>query len=270
MTAENKQSGKIVDKGFKYLVNKEVHLGSGFGIVQEAPVYFDHFVAKETLSNTWLATVVNGATQALLDGGIGGVMELTCPNTTSGDAVSAVLLMSGSTGSGFTCAKAAKDRPIVFECRAKLAATATMECFFGFRGVAGRATAIDVAISATSTLGTSVSADLAQLAYSTVATSNAMASGVIGAIASLNGVDATTKGTGVTMDTNYHTYRVELDVNGNATYLIDGKFAAYQATAFTPTAAIYPGIETVARGAVAATVDVDYVYVSSSLGTTAT
>jgi hypothetical protein len=270
MTAENKQSGKIIDKGFKYLFGKELRVQSGFGVVQEAPAFFDHFITPQTIATNWVTTVVNGGTAAILNGGIGGIMQLTCPNTTSGDAVSTVLIMGPSTGSSFTCAKAAKDRPVVFEARIILPANVTQEFVFGFRGVAGRATAIDVAISATSTLGTSVSADIAALAYSTVATSNAMASGVVGAIASLNGVDATTKATFQTMDTNYHVYRVELDVNGNATYLIDGKFAAYQPLAFTPTAAIYPGIETVARGAVAASVNVDYAYLSSSSGTTST
>lgn len=269
MTALNKANGKILDKGFRYLMGKELRGQSGFPVFSETPQFFDHFITPQTLSGNWLDTKVNTGTFTILDSGIGGVAEIATSGA-SGDANSEVLIMGASTGSAFTCAKAAKDRPLVFEARVLIPTITTVEFFCGFRGVAGRATAIDVAVSSTSTLGTSVSADLAVLGYSTVATSGAMASGVVGAIASLNTVDATTKATPLTMDTSYHTYRVELDVNGNATYLIDNKFAAYQALAFTPTAAVYPSFELVTRTAAVRKADIDYCLVSSSLATTAT
>ncbi len=269
MTAQNKANGKIIDKGYKYLVGKELRGQSGFGVFSEAPQFFDHFSVPQTMATNWVDTKVGTGTFAILDSGIGGVAEIATTGA-SGDANSEVLIMGPSTGSNFTCAKAAKDRPIVFEARVIIPTITTMEFFMGFRGVAGRATALDVVVSATSTLTTSVSADLAVLGYSTTATSLAMASGVVGAIASLGGTDALTKATPLTLDTNYHVYRVELDVNGNATYLIDGKFAAYQGTAFTPTAAVYPSFELVTRAAAVRKADIDYVLVSSSLGTTAT
>lgn len=270
MTAQNKQNGRIRDRGFSIHHGKELRMRSGFGIVQEAPAFFDHFILPQTMATNWVSTVVGTTpTFAILDSGIGGVAE-QLTSATSGDAISSVLIMGPSTGSAFTAAKAAKDRPLVFEARVLLPTITTMEFFMGWRGVAGRATAKDIEVSATSTLTTSVSADIAALGYSTVATSGAMASGVVGAIASLNNVDATTKATPLTMDTNYHTYRVEIDVNGNATYLIDGVFAAYQGTAVTPTVALYPSFELVTRTAGARKADIDYVFVSASAATTAT
>lgn len=273
MAVTKRANGVLRDKGYRLEADaKDIRGINGAEIYTRAPQFFDHFLLPQTMATNWVSTVTGTTpTFAILNAGMGGVAE-QLTSATSGDSIVSTLIQSGSTGSGFNPSKNALERPISFEARVILGQTSACEVFMGFLDSGARATSINYALSATSTFGTSTAADGVAVGYSSVPTSgNAFLTGgnPFVVASSIAGVDSVAS-TGLVADTSYHVFRIEVDVNGNATVIIDDKIVKYVGGALTANTNIYPFFQTTTRGAATKKTDIDYVLVSAGLASTIT
>lgn len=296
MATTKRNNGVIRDKGYRVEYDaKDIRGINGAEIYTRAPMFLDHFVTAETVSNNYTDTKVNTGTFALLASGLGGVGEIATSGA-SGDANCEVLItgaaLAGTSTGILTPSKNALERPISAEFRILLPSVAAIEAGWGLAATATQArTAIVNAVSAASAITVSAPDDQASFFYSSVPSSGQLfassGNNFIGLLTSLATVDTLTTakkiGGGVTpaagvagsvqADTNYHIYRVEVDVNGAVTYLMDDVVVGSSGGAsggVTATQSYVPYFFAVTRAAAVKKLDIDYLMIASGLAATTT
>jgi hypothetical protein len=154
--------------------------------------------------------------------------------------------------------------------RAKFVAATTAtdgDICIGFNDAVTEASGLAYVVSAASALTTHAPTDHASFYYSSIPTSGALysASGnVWGAVTSIADVDTVTAPTVANVkDSNYHTFRLDIDASGNASYEYDGVPMLYVASAVTANVAYTPYVAIVAKDSHALTGTIDFLGVYS-------
>lgn len=231
--------------------------------------YFTHF-AEITTIPAGLVLVNTGAVAAATYGtGLSGRAVLTS------DDVAAVGVWLTHTGLLWQPSTQTSSQPLVFETRASAGATiTTAEYFFGWTDAL--AAVDDYALSVTSTFTTSAPANAAKVGWSSTPTSGAAfqtgGNPFVG-VASNTSVDQlvadaslTTAGvtTGRTLAAStFYTFRVEVDVAGNAVFFIDETFMGSIGGALVAATPVVPQIGVTPRataGGAERVLTADYFY----------
>jgi hypothetical protein len=125
---------------------------------------------------------------------------------------------------------------------------------FGFSDAKGEAADL-IAVTFAAEALTTTASDFAGFFMDADATSN-----VVRAVTCKADTDGTVLATSVTpANAEYHTYRVELDADGNAEFWLDGAHVGRQATGITAATALCIYVGFINREASANTLDIDYI-----------
>jgi hypothetical protein len=250
------------------LDDQDLRLANGVKFERKSVEIFDHFAYGAGAFNShvpqnWVTTETGAATP-FAPGATGASEMIGVTGGTTDNAQEfagkAVIWKPSAMGT------------LVFEMRAKFvgATTATDgDFYFGFSDAVTETNGLPYVVSAASALTTHAPSNAVLFAYSSIPTSGALYSasgnyiGVITTKADTDTVAATT----TVKDSNYHTYRIEIDASGNAFFYIDGVHVKSVALAVTADTALVTYMSVIAKNSHAHTATVDYVYVGGGLGT---
>jgi hypothetical protein len=217
------------------------------------PCLFDDFLG-DVLADEWGAAVGSdtaGATAAI-NAQIGGVVRMTTANSTAGTmATNGAQLHSALNWE-------AENGGLVFEARVKLSAITGVALFVGFTDQVA-ALEIPIQSAGSSETLTSNATDAVGFLFDT-----AMATDNIWLVGVKNNTDATHQNSGkAPTAATFHTYRIEVDSSGNATFFFDNvQVGTVMAGALTASVALTPVIAAFSNST-AKNVDVDYIFVQS-------
>lgn len=268
MTAYTRQNGLLRDRGFVLVADaKDIRGVNGAELYTRAPQSFDHFLQAAVPSSDFTESKTNTGAIALLSNAIGGVIQIPTSGA-SGDALAEVWKRK------LNPSKNAKARPVSFEARVLIPTLTTVEVSFGLTDQTAVSGGIAYTASAASAVTTSTPSDGAAFYFGSVPTSGALflsGGNSAGVITSIAGTDtAAAIDTPVAMDSNYHIYRIEVDVNGAAMFFIDDKKVKFVNGAVTANSVLSPFFSVVTRTAAAREIDVDYLQFAGDLATTTT
>lgn len=254
--------GKVLD-----FDGKDIRMRNGARILPRGPALFSHFLegVAATATAGFTATSTGGTVFTSAAGAEGGQM-LAVGGAVNGNADELA---------GFKLnwkpSTMATRKPISMETRVKFTSTSSVgEFVIGWSGTVAPASSLAYAVSATSTLTTSVPSEFAGFVFSSTATSGtAFTTGgnPFSLLTTKADVDTITRSQNEVIHATavFHTFRVDIDVNGTALFFIDDKYKGMVNTAVTPTVALTPYIGAVARSATAVTTAVDYLFAGADL-----
>jgi hypothetical protein len=230
-----------------------------------APQFFEHFFnAGLTTFSIPLVNTTNGT----------GTATVPATGSTGTSAVpGGALIQAAGTGrdalsvgglSNWFLPSMAVHKPIVFEARAKFVGTTTATDgtfalgFFDANAYTAQAPYI-IGATGASGLTTKVPTNAAGFFYSSLVTVTGSGYKEIYAVSSLAATGTLIR-TGVTKDSNFHVYRVQIDVNGNAKFSIDDKVVGRQALAVSTSGTLTPYFNVQSENSHLHTMTVDYLF----------
>lgn len=248
---------------------KSLRLTKGARLLQRSPSITDHFAYGAGAFNSQVpqnfVTTETGAATPFAPGATGATVAIGVTGATTNNAEE----LAGKLV-GWNPSTMATNMRLVLEVRAKhVAATTATDGDFGigFADAVTYTNGLAYVVSAASALTTSAPTEYAGFWYSSIPTSSTLflsGGNPVGVITSIAGVD-TVASTGVVKDSSFHTYRVELDVLGNAFFFVDDVLTNSVALAVTANTAFTPYLSGIAKASHALTVTLDYIHVGGDL-----
>lgn len=257
----------VRDKGH-YLEydNKEIRFLNGAGLLSRSPYLLDHFT-KDLVAGEWTAT----------ETGAGGGKAAFAVAATANDGGYAVGVAGATTNNAEELAAKhviwkpsilPADSRLVLEVRAKFVGSTTAsdgEFFIALADAATYTNGRQYVIAANSTLSTTNPTEAAGFCYTSLASSGALfnsgGNNFIGTISTKANSGTVTAST-FAKDSNFHTYRIQINSVGNVAYFYDDTLISTAGAAITAATALTPYIGVVGQNSHNNTATVDYVYVS--------
>ncbi len=260
--------GGIFDKGsWLIYVNKGVRLDGDSPLLARHAQFVEHFFGLAIdATNGIVQSHSTGTTGsdipfAIVANGIGGTAQVA-----TGTDANAGAIVSGPIS--FIPSTQATKRPIWMEARMKVDGTTTPtdgDFYVGFGDARTYTNDLPYVISAAGATTTGVPTEGAFISYTSVTQTSgpvfdATGDGTLFGLTSKTGTDSVTAlKPAFTKDSNYHIYRVEIDINGNVAFFVDDKFMGVAGAAITAATALSPQVSIVTKASHVNTLTIDYI-----------